>query len=357
MDLFTENSIQSEKLESSTTKPLAAQNRPRTWDELVGQDQHLAPGRPLRKILDSKSLQSLIIWGPPGTGKSSFSKLVVSHFKDWKCYELLATETGTPEIKRIIQELSSKGQRGILVVDEFHRFSKLQQDVFLRSVEEGDIVLVGLTTENPKHFLNRALLSRLEIVEFKKHSLSTITTILERGWARSSSGIPFLKNELSNLAIHKIAVLCDGDARLALNFLERLLSHADFNNNLSVEALEQLFNELGLNDNYKSMDPELHYRWASDYIKAMRRGDEAESLSRLKSMIDHGEDPLFISRRQIIFAAEDVGLASPTLQSYVQSIFEGVKSVGMPEAKYLLVAGTLACCRARKSREVADKLS
>ena len=364
MDLFNNSpETDSDKPNENTTqlkpaflKPLAAANRPREWNELLGQERLLGPGKPLRNRIDNKQMTSMIVWGPPGTGKSSFAKLLVSTFSTEYCFELLATETGVGEIKKIIQDLSQKRLSALLIVDEFHRFTKLQQDVFLRSVEEGQIVLVGLTTENPKYFLNRALMSRLEIIEFRKLSNEDLKLILIRAWCRGKDFCPYIQNPGTDRLLENAIQQSDGDARYAIHLLERVLRSHPSLTNLEIDQIETIVRELEIDKPQKSLDPELHYRWISDFIKAMRRGDEIESRSKLVKLIDQGEDPLFLARRLVIFAAEDVGLASPSLQPYIQSIYEGVKTVGLPEGIILLTAGTLACCRARKSREAASPI-
>ncbi len=329
--------------------------RPLTWDEILGQDHLFSPGSPLRRSIENKTMRSLIAWGPPGTGKTSFSKLLTASFAPRPHVALIATETGVGEIKKIISDYTHLGNKLLLVIDEFHRFTKLQQDTFLRPVEEEQILLVGMTTQNPKYFLDRALLSRLDIFEFKKLPTDALEALLIRSWARRQGASPFKKTPASDELLSSIIAISDGDARMALMALFRVLDLHPQVADFDVETVKKILHELELDKPKKSLDPELHYRWISDYIKAMRSGNENEALTKLKALIDQGEDPLFIGRRLIIFAAEDVGLASPALQPYVQSLYEGVKAVGLPEGRILLTAATLACLRAKKSREAFNK--
>jgi putative ATPase len=331
-------------------RPLAFLVRPQTQEDFLGQGQ-------IAKLFERSLVKSFLIWGPPGCGKTTFARLWVSKFKDLEVHELFATETGVPEIKKIIQDAKRRGVRVVIVVDEFHRFTKLQQDVFLKSVEEGDVALVALTTENPKYFVNRALLSRMDVFELKRLSDTDVSKILSKAWSRHPTAKPFQNRETDQKILSEIVKVSEGDARYAIGILDEILSHHENRLSEDSEAVIQYLKSHGIFDSKKSLDEETHYRWISDYIKAMRRGDEKESIQKLKGMLDHGEDPLFISRRQIIFASEDVGLASPALQGYVQAIYDGVKTVGMPEAAILLSSGTLACCRAKKSREAVTVLT
>lgn len=331
--------------------------RPISWDEIVGQPHLFDAQAPLRRSIENKTLRSCLVWGPPGSGKTSFSKLLPLAFKELYHVSLIATETGVGEIKKLISEHSRLGNQLLLVIDEFHRFSKLQQDTFLRPVEEEQILLVGMTTQNPKYFLDRALLSRLDVFEFKKLRPEALELLIIRSWTRLIGASPFKKTPGADELLKSLIAICDGDARMALMGLLRILDLHPNIGDFSPGEVKQILTSLNLDQPQKSLDPELHYRWISDYIKAMRGGNESEALNKLKNLLEQGEDPLFIGRRLIIFAAEDVGLASPSLQTYVQSIFEGVKAVGLPEGRILLSAATLACSRAKKSREAYDRIN
>jgi len=335
--------------------PLAARCRPRSIADFLGQEAALANGKPLRRWLESGNLPSMILTGPPGCGKTSFARLLGEQ-SGYRLEEMIATEHGVSDFKKLFEAAKSglfqAKEKILLFVDEVHRLSKTQQDVLLKGVEEGLVTFVGVTTENPQHSINSALLSRTHVVKFSGLSNAAIIEILERGLSRTQLSQEVELKDL-HAVINKIAAASEGDARRALNILDSILK-SDERILLSLDALEAFLKDVG--GSIRSMSDDLHYNLASVYIKAMRAGDEALAIQTVLKLLSHGEDPVFLARRLVIFSAEDVGLASPQLLTYVESVFSAVQKIGMPEARYLIVAATMASARAKKSREVAEKI-
>lgn len=338
--------------------PLAAQCRPRTLDDFLGQATVLGSDSALRKWIKNGQIPSMIIWGPPGSGKTSFARLL-GEMPAYQFLELSASETGVAEFKKIFADIKAgvagDHRRTLLFVDEVHRLSKLQQDALLKGVEEGLICFIGVTTENPQYSVNRALLSRTQVIKFVALPETDLLDILKRGLARSKTAAAFDEKTLLP-SFHQVLQSAAGDARRALNLLEMILL-ADEAILKDPLAVEKFLKDLGAQSALLSLDDEIHYRYISDYIKAMRASNEEVAMDRLARLLACGEDPLFVARRLLIFAAEDVGLASPSFLDFAHSVYEAVAKVGMPEGRIHLAAGTLAACRTKKSREAIEKLS
>jgi putative ATPase len=339
------------------TEPLAALCRPRDLDDFLGHES-LKTNPIVRQILGGTLTTNLILWGPPGVGKTSFVRLLrertTRHF-----VEFSASESKVSDFKKLISEAQRPGHPGFLLfVDEIHRLSKVQQDSLLQAVEDGRLMLVGTTTENPAYTLSRALLSRSIVVELRALKSSDLKDLLGkalRRYAGNRAVLDTLNHMQMDQSLEHIAHLSGGDARRALLILDCVLG-LDAQLLTDVERLKVDLKTFLPQARFEALDDERHYRLISDYIKAMRASDEAKALDRLAKLLMAGEDPLFVSRRLLIFAAEDVGMASSHLQAYVVAVHQAVQAVGMPEARILLAAATLAASRARKSREAYDKI-
>src|SRR6478736_3189033 len=288
--------------------PLAERMRPRTLDEFVGQDALIAPGRPLRLAIDRDQLQSIILWGPPGTGKTTLARLIASvtraHFISFS-----AVLSGIKEIRTVMTEAEEArrrlGRRTILFIDEIHRFNKAQQDAFLPRVEAGDIVLIGATTENPSFEINAALLSRSKV--FVLHGLTTeeIAAILRRALTDTERGLGSEPVSIDDDALTAIALYSNGDARSALNLLELSLAAApsiDLRRHVDIGRVEQAIQKRAL---LYDKGGEEHYNIISALHKSMRNSDPDAAVYWLARMVEAGEDPLYIARRLVRFASED----------------------------------------------------
>jgi len=326
--------------------PLAARLRPRGFDDIVGQEALFGPERPLRRMVESDRLQSLILWGPPGTGKTSIA-LAVSSSTSSHFAQLSAVSAGVKEVREVIESakfrLGSEGRRTILFLDEIHRFSKSQQDALLPAVEEGSIVLIGATTENPSFQVNAALLSRSALFRLEPLSAANIMTLIERGCEALNCGI-------SDHARDEIVRQCGGDARRALGLLDLASAMGD-GSQVSIDDVERASGSVVLR--YGVDD---HYDIVSAFIKSMRGSDPQASILYLARMLSSGEDPRFIARRMIIFASEDIGLADPTALTAAVSAAQALEFVGMPEAQLNLAQAAIHLATAPKSNASAQAI-
>jgi putative ATPase len=342
MDLFS--SAAQEELRS--LGPLAARLRPRGIDDIIGQEDLLGAGRPLRRLVESDRLRSLILWGPPGTGKTSIA-LAVSSSTSSHFEQLSAVSAGVKEVREVIESakfrLGSEGRRTILFLDEIHRFSKSQQDALLPAVEEGSIVLIGATTENPSFQVNAALLSRSVLFRLEPLTAANIRTLIERG-------CEVVNCSISDDARDDIVRQSGGDARRALGLLD-LASVLGDGGRISIDDVERASGSVALR--YGVDD---HYDIVSAFIKSMRGSDPQASILYLARMLSSGEDPRFIARRMIIFASEDVGLADPTALTAAVSAAQALEFVGMPEAQLNLAQVAIHLATAPKSNAAAQAI-
>ncbi|MBF0216648.1 MAG: replication-associated recombination protein A [Candidatus Omnitrophica bacterium] len=347
MDLFES----SEKIHGKA--PLSLRMCPVTLDEFAGQGHIVGEGKLLRRAIDSDTVSSLIFAGPPGTGKTALST-VISKKTGAYFMKANAVSSNVKEIREVMEiaKRNSRlyGKKTILLLDEIHRFNKAQQDVLMPAVEEGLIILIGTTTENPYFSVNAALLSRSQVFEFKALSKDDIKGVLRRALGDKEKGFPGVSVEASDEAIDHLAKISDGDARKALNALELAAittkpGKAGMIRITLAEAEESIQKKAIVYDR----DGDGHYDTISAYIKSMRGSDPDAALYWLAKMIRAGEDPRFIARRLIICASEDVGNADPMALVLANSAFQAADFVGFPEARIPLAQATIYVATAPKS--------
>ncbi|MGE5591894.1 MAG: AAA family ATPase [Bacillota bacterium] len=349
MDLFDYAREQASKQEG----PLAARMRPRTLDEIVGQKAVLGPGRLLRRAIEADQLGSIILYGPPGTGKTTIAKVIAAttrrHFE-----QLNAVSSGVGDIRKLVDEARQRqgmyGKRTILFVDEIHRWSKSQQDALLPFVEEGLITLIGATTENPFFEVNPALVSRSRVFRLEPLGDDDMAGLLRRALTDSERGLGGLAVELEPAALDHLVRVAGGDARSALNALELAATTTqpgpDGVRHITLDVAEESIQKRAIRYD-KGGDN--HYDTISAFIKSMRGSDPDAALYWLARMIYGGEDPLFIARRIVICAAEDVGLADPQALVVANAAMLAVERVGMPEGRIPLAEAAVYVATAPKS--------
>ncbi len=334
-------------------QPLAARMRPRTLEEFVGQEHFLGPGKLLRRLLEADRLGSAIFFGPPGSGKTALAHVIAQHTQSL-FRPLNAVSSGIKDVREVLDqahaELADSGRRTMLFVDELHRFNRAQQDVLLPDVEEGKIILIGATTQNPFFAINTPLLSRSQIFTFQPLTVDQIKSLLRRALADDERGLGRRQVKADDAAIDFLANLCDGDARRALNALEvGVLSIPGKEPHLTIETAQDSIQRKVL-----EFDPtgDSHYDLASAFIKSMRGSDPDASLYWLARMLESGEDPRFIARRIVILASEDVGNADPQAIVVATAALQATEFVGLPECQLSLAQAVTYLATAPKSNAV-----
>ncbi|MBO5115771.1 MAG: replication-associated recombination protein A [Peptococcaceae bacterium] len=336
--------------------PLAQRMRPQNLDEILGQDHIIGPGKLLRRAIETDKLSSLIFYGSPGCGKTTIAT-VIANVTDKFYASLNAVTDGVAELRKITgkaeENLSMYGKQTILFIDEIHRFNKGQQDALLPWVEKGLIVLIGATTQNPYFSLNPALLSRSMIFELKPLSKADIAVLIDRSCKDLKRGFGAYKLDVTAEAIAHLCNCSQGDARVALNGLElAVLSSKPNENGVRVIDLSVVEESIQRPRVVYDNTGDEHYDIVSAFIKSMRGSDPDAAIYYLARMLDAGEDPLFIARRIIVHAAEDVGLADPQALQVAQSAAAALQFIGMPEGRIVLAEAALYVAKAPKSNSV-----
>jgi putative ATPase len=342
-DLFTQAALATLRNQA----PLAARMRPRSLDDIVGQQHLLGPKSPLRRLIESDRLSSVILWGPPGTGKTTIAE-VIAVVTRREFVRLSAVTSGVKDVRETIDaaraRLGERQRRTIVFVDEIHRFNASQQDSLLPAVEEGLITLIGATTENPFFEVNAPLRSRSTLLRLEPLSSDDISELLDRGARAEQANVA---TEARDLIVERSG----GDGRQALTSLEVAIALAP-EKRVTLEHAEAALSTSALR--YGRND---HYDVVSALIKSMRASDEKSALFWLARMLEAGDDPRFVARRLIVFASEDVGLADPTALTIATSAATAVEHVGMPEARYNLAHAVMHLANAPKSRAVTDAIT
>lgn len=334
--------------------PLAERMRPRNLDECAGQDRLLGQGGVLRDMAEGGELVSFILWGPPGVGKTTLARIIANN-TDSRWVSFSAVISGIKEIKSVMSEAEAfmkiEGRRTILFVDEIHRFNKAQQDAFLPYVESGTIVLVGATTENPSFEINSALLSRLKVFILEELGLDALLPILRGALSDEERGLGSEKISASDQMLTRLALYSSGDARTALNSLELAVLLAkkrgvpELDERVIKEAIQQAVLKY-------DKDGEHHFNIISALHKSIRNSDADAGLYWLARMLEAGEDPLYVARRLVRFASEDIGLAAPQALPQAVAAMHAVELIGMPEAKLALAQTVVFLSLAPKSNAV-----
>ena len=333
------------------SQPLAEVLRPNTLDDVIGQEHLVGKNGILRKLLDTQFLPSLVLWGPPGSGKTTIAKLLASQTNTF--FESHSAVTSRLEdIRRVIKEakirMKSEKKRTILFIDEIHRFNKAQQDALLPHVEDGTVVFIGATTENPSFEIISPLLSRCRVMVLYQLKDTELNTIIDRA-------LNMLKYTITDDARAFLTQIANGDARSLITILEiasRLQEGSEPSMvNLTYDVREQASQKKMLQ--YDQAGEE-HYNTISAFIKSMRAGDADAALYYLARMVASGEDPLFIARRMVIFASEDIGMAQPTALVVSNAVFSACHTIGYPECQENLAHGVVYLCLAKKDRRAYD---
>src|SRR5437870_7307053 len=358
-DLFEEKDVDLESVNSAA--PLATRMRPRSLDEFVGQEHILAPGKLLRRTIEADRLPSVILSGPPGSGKTTLAR-IIAEITHAKFIRISGVESNVGEMRRVIagatNRLRTSGQNTILFIDEIHHFNKAQQDILLPDVESGNLRLIGATTYNPFFYVNSPLVSRSQVFRLEPLRVEQLEQLIDRALTDKERGLGNYTVKIDKKARQHLAKLSDGDARKCLNALEIgvLTSPPDsrgvihFTLTVAEESIQQkavVYDRAG----------DAHYDTISAFIKSIRASDEKSAIYWLAKMLHAGEDFRFIARRIVIFASEDVGLADPEALLLAIATQRSEEFVGMPEARIPLAHAVAYMCRAKKSREAYDALN
>ena len=357
-DLFANE--EDEGVTETDAAPLATRMRPRSLEEFVGQEHILAPGKLLRRAIEADRLPSVILSGPPGTGKTTLAH-IIAEMTQAKFVRLSGVESNVAEMRRVVAAATNRrhnsGKKTIVFVDEIHHFNKTQQDILLPDVESGNLRLIGATTYNPFFYVNSALVSRSQVFRLEPLRPNDLITLMKRALTDKERGLGSHNVKITDEALEFLAEVSDGDARKALNAIEigvlttPAASDGVIHFDLAVaqESIQQkavVYDRVG----------DAHYDTISAFIKSMRASDEKSAIYWLAKMLHAGEDFRFIARRIVIFASEDVGLADPEALPLAIATQQAVEFVGMPEARIPLAHAAAYMCRAPKSREAYEAL-
>lgn len=361
LELFpAEEELRIEKEERSLYMPLAARMRPANLEEFLGQEEIVGPGKLVRRAIEEDRVPSMIFWGPPGSGKTTLARIIANstkaHFSS-----VSAVSAGVSDLRRIIEEAKERrratGRKTILFIDEIHRFNKAQQDAVLPYVEDGEITLIGATTENPSFEVISALISRCRVCKLESLKEEEIRQIVLRALADNKRGIGSLKVEITDEALEYLVGMSNGDARVALNALEMAVLKAGEEGEVrGIVTLESVQDALQKRSTLYDKKGDYHYDLISALHKSLRNSDVQAALYWMARMLEGGEDPLYIVRRLVRFASEDIGLADP--QALIQALAakEAVHFVGMPEADSMIAQAVIYLATAPKSNSVYEAL-
>ena len=336
----------------NSKEPLAFRMRPKTLDEYVGQEHVLGKDKILYRTIKADRLSSIILFGPPGCGKTSLAR-VISETTKYKFYKINAVTSGVADIKKVIEEtknfmLNPTG-KSILFIDEIHRFNKLQQDALLPFVENGTIILIGATTENPYFEVNKALISRSMVIKLEPLTEKNIYTILKNALERKD-GLGEYNIKISDETLRKLSIIANGDVRTALNGLEIAVLTTNMDTDGYIHITDDIIKN-SVQDRKAIFDKngDTHYDNISAFIKSMRGSDPDAAVFYLARALNGGEDPMFLARRIVICASEDVGMANPNALVVANSAMQAVHMIGMPEARILLSEATIYVATSKKS--------